>query len=65
VVALTPLTAAQASLMTLEMDELLFYPILRRLRIRPPYTFRTLADDKCKEERSVKTESDSESYSTY
>jgi hypothetical protein len=62
VVALEALTAAQASLMSREMVELLmphFTSIC--LRILP-----ALADERSKEERSVKTEStDSDSYSTY
>lgn len=71
VVALKALTAAHASLMWLEMDELLYRPMVRRvLRHRPAILAEfPWADEKCKEERSVKTEStestDSDSYSSY
>jgi hypothetical protein len=64
VAALNPLSTSHATLMSLEMDELLYRPILRRLGLL--HHLDALADEKCKEERSVKTEStDSDSYSTY
>jgi hypothetical protein len=66
VVALKALTAAQASLMSWEMEELLLRELLGPQIFRQVYGPPALADEKGKEEMCTKTEStDSDSCSTY
>jgi hypothetical protein len=63
VTALKPLTAAHASLMSLDMEELVYRPISRRLRTPPALVTEKDKEERCEDNES--TDSDSDSYSTY